>query len=151
MDRAEFVAVLASISLLLVTVELVRRRHLATGYSLLWFLTSLALLILSTSRNLLEVLAQLMGIFYPPAALFVVGGGFILLILFQFSAVVSRLSRENKRLAQELGLLNWRLSRLESNTMWLSSEHVNDPDDIGIDYEGVVGIDVEDFEDQVLW
>ena len=92
-----------------------------------------------------------MGIFYPPAALFVVGGGFILLILFQFSAVVSRLSRENKRLAQELGLLNWRLSRLESNTMWLSSEHVNDPDDIGIDYEGVVGIDVEDFEDQVLW
>ena len=112
MDRVELVSVLGSVSLLLVVLELIRQRRLAENYSLLWLLTAIALLTLALSRELLDVLAGLVGIFYPPAALFVVGFGFILLILLQFSVVISRRARENKELAQQLGLLQWKIERL---------------------------------------
>lgn len=83
---------------------------------MLWLLTCIALLILSFWRSLLEVLAQLVGIFYPPTALFVVGLGFVLLILLHFSTVISKLSTENKQLAQRLAILSWKLRNLESKT-----------------------------------
>ncbi len=95
-ERVEVVAVSGSASLLLIVLELVRRKKLKEEYSFLWLLTCIALLILSLWRSLLEVLAQLVGIFYPPTALFVVGFGFVLLILLHFSTVISKLSTENK-------------------------------------------------------
>jgi len=115
-ERVEVVAVLGSVSLLLIVLELVRRKKLKEEYSLLWLLTCIALLILSFWRSLLEVLAQLVGIFYPPTALFVVGLGFVLLILLHFSTVISKLSTENKQLAQRLAILSWKLRNLESKT-----------------------------------
>ena len=120
MARVEVVALLGVITLLGIVVELVRRRLLSEGYSLLWLLTTIVLLILSIFRELLDVLASLVGIFYPPTALFVVGFGFVLLILLQFSVAVSRLSDQNKKLAQEIGLLKWRLGQL-------AGEHHNRP------------------------
>ena len=116
MQRVEIVALLGSVGLLGFVLELVRRRKLAEGYSLLWLLTSIVLLILSLWRELLDVLAGLVGIFYPPAALFVVGFGFVLLILLQFSVVVSRLSAENRGLSQKLAIMDWRLRQLEGQT-----------------------------------
>jgi hypothetical protein len=113
MQRVEIVAILGSLGLLGLVVELVRRRKLGEGYSLLWLLTSIVLVVLSLWRGLLDILADLVGIFYPPTALFVVGFGFVLLILLQFSVVVSRLSAENKGLAQRLAILDWRLRQME--------------------------------------
>lgn len=114
MTRVEIVAILGAVALLGIVLELIRRRQLAEGYSLLWLLTAAVLLILSLSRGLLDVLAQLIGIFYPPTALFVVGFGFLLLILLQFSVVISRLSQQNAKLAQQIGLLNWKLHQMSS-------------------------------------
>jgi hypothetical protein len=116
MQRVEVVAVLGSLALLGLVVELVRRRKLGEGYSLLWLLTSIVLLVLSLWRGLLDVLADLVGIFYPPTALFVIGFGFVLLILLQFSVVVSRLSGENKDLLQRLAMMDWRLRQLEDGS-----------------------------------
>lgn len=113
MARVEIIALLGSLGLLGLVVELVRRRRLGEAYSLLWLLTGAILLILSLSRELLDVLANVVGIFYPPTALFVVGFGFVLLILLQFSVVVSRLSDENRSLIQRLAIVDWRLRQLE--------------------------------------
>ena len=101
-ERVEITAILGSASLLLIVLELVRRKRLKEEYSLLWLLTCIVLLVLSFWRGLLDVLARLVGIFYPPTALFVVGLGFVLLILLHFSTVISKLSTENKELAQRL-------------------------------------------------
>lgn len=114
MDRVELVAILGSLTLLISVLELVRQKQLGAGYALLWLLTTLALLILSLWRDLLDVLAQLVGIFYPPAALFVIAFGFLLIILLQFSIVITRLSRENKKLAQQIALLSWKLRQIKS-------------------------------------
>lgn len=113
MERVEVVAVVGSLGLLGLVVELVRRRKLGEAYSLLWLLTSLVLVVLSLWRGLLDIVADLVGIFYPPTALFVVGFGFVLLILLQFSVVVSKLSTENKTLTQKLAIMDWRLRQLE--------------------------------------
>jgi hypothetical protein len=113
MAKVEIVALLGSLGLLALVVELVRRRKVGEAYSLLWLLTGLILVILSLWRELLDVMAGLVGIFYPPAALFVIGFGFVLLILLQFSVVVSRLSDENRSLIQRLAILDWRIRQLE--------------------------------------
>ena len=51
-------------------------------------------------RGLLEVVANTVGIAYAPSALFAVAFGFVLALLLHFSLVISRLTDQNKVLAQ---------------------------------------------------
>jgi len=104
-SQVQTVSVLGSLALLLVILELVRKGRLAEEFSLLWILTAGVLLLLSLWRGVLDLLAAALGIFYPPSALFLVGFGFVLLLILHFSIIVSRLSRQNRELAQALALL----------------------------------------------
>lgn len=113
MAQVEIIAILGTIFLLGLILEMVRRRQVAENYALLWLVTAVALFTLALWRELLDVLASVMGIFYPPAALFVIGFGFFLLIMLQFSVIITQLSRKNKELAQQVGILNWKLSEQE--------------------------------------
>jgi hypothetical protein len=113
MRRVEIVMILGSVGLLLVVLELVRRRRLKEEYSLLWLLTAVVLLALSLWSSSLDLIAKIVGIFYPPTALFVVGFGFVLLLLLYFSTIISKLSGENNNLTQRLAILDWRVRQLE--------------------------------------
>jgi hypothetical protein len=115
-ERVEIVAILGSLGLLLLVVELVRQKRLAEGYSLVWLLTAVVLLGLSLSRESLNTLSALIGIFYPPSALFVVAFGFVLFILLNFSLLVSRLSQQSRELAQQVAILDLKLRHLEEKT-----------------------------------
>jgi hypothetical protein len=95
--------------MLLMVIEAVRRRRLSENYSLVWLLMVGILVILSMWREGLDLLAGLIGIFYPPSALFVVGFGAVMLILFRFSIAISQLSDQNRQLAQKLAFLEWEL------------------------------------------
>jgi hypothetical protein len=112
-DRAMVFGLVASIIALLFIIELVRQRRLKEEYSLLWLATAAALIILSVSRPLLDVLANMVGIFYPPSALFLVAMVFVLFILLHFSTVLTRLAQENKETAQQLALLRWQLEQAQ--------------------------------------
>ena len=104
--RVQIFAIAGSALLFFFVLELLRRRRLAEPYAILWLLASVVLLVLSVWDDLLSELADLVGIQTPANALFVVGFGFILVLLLSFSTVVSRLTRENKLLAQEVARLN---------------------------------------------
>jgi hypothetical protein len=110
-DRTTIIAVGGSLVVLLVVLELVRQRKLREEYSLLWLITAIVLLILSVSRPLLDILANAVGIFYPPSALFLVALAFVMFILLHFSTVLTRLAHENKELAQQMALLRWELEQ----------------------------------------
>jgi hypothetical protein len=112
--RLQIVAILASAALLVILLELVRRRRLLERYALLWLLSALVLLGLSVWGGLLEELASLIGVAYPPNALFLVAFGFVMLLLLHFSLAVSRLTDQTKVLAQRLALLEERLGRQEA-------------------------------------
>ncbi len=105
MDLLKLLAIVASGLLLFIVVELVRRGRLKEKYSLLWLLSGGILLIFSSSRDILEYVSRLLGIFYPPSLLFLVAFLFLLLITLHFSVVISGLSEKNKQLAQEVAIL----------------------------------------------
>ncbi len=113
MDRVMVIGLLASLGALIFILELVRRQKLREDYSLLWLATSIVLLLLFLSRPLLDQLAALIGVVtYPPAALFAVAIFFVLAILLHFSTVLTRLTRENKRIAQQLAILQHELEQV---------------------------------------
>jgi cell division protein FtsW (lipid II flippase) len=100
----------ASFTLVLVVLELIRSHRLRERYALLWLATGLTLTALSAWRNGLNTVARWVGVrSYPPAVLFAVGILFILAVLLHYSTVISRLSDQNTILAQRLALLEQQL------------------------------------------
>lgn len=107
--RIQIVAIVGASALLLLILELVRRRRLLERYALLWLFSGVVLLALAVWRGALEKLAELVGIAYPPNALFFVAFAFVLMLLLHFSVAVSRLTDQTKVLAQRLALLEERV------------------------------------------
>jgi hypothetical protein len=111
--RVSVVAAIAAALFLLVIFELIRNRRLQERYALLWLVTGGVILLLSVWRDALRLVAEQIGIAYPPSALFVVGFLFILVVLLHYSTVISELSERNVLLAQDVALLEERLQRQE--------------------------------------
>jgi hypothetical protein len=111
--RLQIVAITGAVGLLLLVLELVRRRALMERYALLWLFSSLVILALAVWTDALKVLAESLGIVAAPNALFFVALAFILLLLLHFSAAMSRLADQSKVLAQRQALLERRIRELE--------------------------------------
>ena len=76
--RIQIVAIVAAAGLIVVLLELVRRRRLLERYALLWLFSALVLLGLAVWRDLLGWVASALGVAYPPNALFLIAFGFVL-------------------------------------------------------------------------
>ena len=111
--RIQVVAIVGAIALLLIVLELVRRRRLMERYALLWLLSAVVFLGLAIWQEALARLASAMGILAAPNALFFVAVAFILLLLLHFSAAMSRLSDQSKVIAQRHAILDQRVRALE--------------------------------------
>jgi hypothetical protein len=98
-------AVGISLGILLLVVELVRRRRLKEEYSLLWIVTAVVLLVLSLWYELLLAITDVIGAVLPSSTLFFFGLAFALLMLLHFSVRISRLERSMTMLVQEIGLM----------------------------------------------
>jgi hypothetical protein len=104
-DRIEVVALAVSILLLVVVLELVRRRKLTEEYSFPWIAATIAMLILSARREILHTIAAWLGVYYPPVVLLL----FLIVLVFVaslwFSVIVSRQRRQIDRLIEETAIL----------------------------------------------
>ena len=120
--RIQIVAIIGAGALLIAILELVRRRRLLERYALLWLFSGVVLLALAIWRDALNKLAELVGIAYPPNALFFVAFGFVLLLLLHFSVAVSRLTDQAKVLAQRLALLEERVGPARAATAAASDD-----------------------------
>jgi hypothetical protein len=109
-------AIAVTLGLLLLVFELVRRKRLSERYAILWLVAATTLFVLAVWKGLLTSLSHDVGISYPPSALFAVAIGLIAMILLHFSLAVSRLSDQNKVLAQRLGLLAKRVEEAEQRS-----------------------------------
>jgi hypothetical protein len=114
-SRIQIVAIVGAVGLLLIVLEMVRRRRLMERYALLWMLSAVVILALAIWQDALNQIAQAMGILSAPNALFFVAVGFILLLLLHFSAAMSRLSDQSKVLAQRQAVLEQRIRELEDH------------------------------------
>ncbi len=106
-------AIALTAGLILLILELVRRKRLMERYAILWLLSAAVLLLLAAWKGLLTTIAFKVGIHYPPSLLFAAAFGAELLLLLHFSLAVSSLTDQNKILAQRVGLLQHRLEAQE--------------------------------------
>jgi hypothetical protein len=127
LNRITVLAVLASASLLLYILEMVRRRRLQEEYSILWLAGGVIMLVLSVKKDWLEWVSDAVGIYYPPSFLFLISMFFILLILIHFSITISRLYQMNKRMAQELALLKQATGEEPGNEVDPTSKSTENP------------------------
>ncbi len=98
-------AVVTSATVLLVMIELVRRRRLREEYALLWLATGTAMVALCVGYPLLEWITRAIGAVLPTTTLFLFGLLFLLAISVHFSVVLSRLTLQVRRMAQEMAIL----------------------------------------------
>jgi hypothetical protein len=106
-------AVLTSMIVFLLIVELVRRRRVREEYSWLWLLTGGVMILLVVWQKLLLFITRLIGAVSPVTTLLLCSLLFLLAIAIHYSVIISRLTTQLKNLAQEFALLESRLGRPE--------------------------------------
>jgi len=111
----KIVAVLFSLSLLAVTLHLIRKHKLREEYALVWLIVSLAILLLSLFDGLLGWLAARFAVAYAPTLILVLGILFCVVLLLAQTVMLSLQANHIRDLAQNVGLLEWRLRQLENS------------------------------------
>jgi hypothetical protein len=103
--RTQLFVIAIGVTLLFFILHMVRRKQLREQYSLLWILSAVVLLLSAVFIDRVDRLAHAIGIYYPPAFLFLVAILLVLTLQFHFSTVISSLREQNKHLTQDLGIL----------------------------------------------
>lgn len=112
--RIQVLSILGSVGLLVFVFRLLQQRKLKEEYSLLWLAIAFVFLGVAAWKHGLDTFSLALGIYYPPAALFLVMILGAYLMLMHFSLVFSRQSRKQVEIAQELGLLREEVARLRA-------------------------------------
>lgn len=105
---------LASLLIVLTIVILVRRKRLDEKYALLWLVTGLVMLSAPIVSKVIDSVSYKLGFFYPPSFVFLMAFFALSLISLQHSVIASRLSKNNKQLAQKFAILEQRLREVEA-------------------------------------
>jgi NO-binding membrane sensor protein with MHYT domain len=118
--KQKIFAIAASILIMFLVVELVRRRKLREEYSWLWLLTGALIVLLVVWYDLLLWITHLIGAVAPTTTLFIFGLLFLMVISLHYSIQISKLSFQVKEMAQELTLLK---GRVEDSMRVLDENH----------------------------
>jgi len=113
--RINWFAILGSLILLLIILELIRRKYLRERYALLWIVTGGFFLLLSLRVSLLYWISGLLGFSIASNALFFFGILFLVLLSLGLSVITSRLAEKNRILTQKVVLLEKRVVDLEKS------------------------------------
>jgi len=109
--RATVLDLALSLGFLILTISAVRRQRLREQQALLWLAVSLVMVLLSATLPLhvLDRVAHLVGIAYPPDLILMLGVLFLFLLVFHLSTSLARQAERNTTLIQEIGLLKAKL------------------------------------------
>lgn len=115
--RNQIIALIVSMGMLILIIELVRRRKLREEYSWLWLLTGAVILILTVWFDLLKWMTHMVGAVTPSSTIFLFAFLFLILISLHFSVVISKLTDRNKELAQRYALLELELKEMKKQRL----------------------------------
>lgn len=104
-ERIQIIAIIGSLAFLAMVAKLITARMLKEAYAILWLIFAGIFLLFSCWKKGLDYLAELFGIYYPPALLFLFLIVALIFVLVQFSVVISSQNEKIKTLCQELALL----------------------------------------------
>ena len=112
-EHGQTVVFLITLAIFLLVLDLVRKRKITEHFAVLWVAISIGLLLASSlGFPYLFRLAQLLGIPYPPSALFLLVIFGLTLLVIQLFAWVSKLNQRSRILIQQVALLQDRVDRI---------------------------------------
>ncbi len=91
--------------------ELVRRNRFREELSIAWFALSIILMASSAADKVIDPLARLLGVGYPPTLVFAWIIFCLILTLIYFSSVISDLKGKIKELGQKIALMELELHK----------------------------------------
>lgn len=87
-------SILFSAVFLIITLGLVRKKHLKEQYSLMWILVAALMFLVSLNPSVVEAAARWLDVKYAPSMLFLFGLVFAFVLTLHLTVVVSRLSEK---------------------------------------------------------
>lgn len=115
MTKIQIISIVFSLCFLGFIFEIIRRKMLKEAYALIWVIMGLSFLVLSCWQKGLDWISSKFGIAYSPAFLFLVMLSAVIMILIQYSIVLSRQTDKIRSMAQEIALLRERLDKLDES------------------------------------
>lgn len=107
-----YISIAFSVIFVIFVILLVRKNKLDEKYSILWIIFSIIIIILALCTKVLDKISDYIGIFYPPALLFLFGFIFVIFYIIHLSSVVTKQNKSIIRLTQEIAILN---KKIENN------------------------------------
>ncbi|MCK9313715.1 MAG: DUF2304 domain-containing protein [Methanocorpusculum sp.] len=112
--RLQLFLIVISLTFLIYIFSLVRKEKLELKYTLAWCLMGFVLVLIAVQPQIVEIIAELLGIGLPVNAVFLLGIFCILIILLTLTVAISRTSIRTKRLIQELAILKFEINENKS-------------------------------------
>jgi len=110
-ERIQLISLAGSLFFMLGILELIRRQKIKEAYAILWLIFGSVFILLSFWKKGLDYFAGIVGIYYPPALLFLILIVAIILILINFSVVLSSQNDKIRILTQEMALMRTELEK----------------------------------------
>jgi hypothetical protein len=111
--KQQIFAIVVSLLVFVLTIDMVRKKRLREEYSLLWLITSILMFILVIKYDWLVALTHLIGAELPTSTLFLGSIIFLILLAVQFSIKISKLADQLKDLVQDNALLRHEFDKLK--------------------------------------
>ncbi len=117
MNPASYVfGIVAALFVLIVVIEMLRRRRLRERHAAWWLGAGVLALIIGIFPQTLRWASNLVGIAVPTNLVFFVSLLILFLVCLQHSAELTDLEADNRTLAEEIALLELRVRSLEGET-----------------------------------
>lgn len=114
--RLQIIAISIALLFMFFIFRLITRGKLREEYSFIWIACTALLLLFAIWRNGLDIIANLLGIYYAPSLIFLGAIFAMVIFLVHLSVVNSRQHKQIKNLTQEMALLKEKLdSFLKTN------------------------------------
>ncbi|HEV7742777.1 MAG TPA: DUF2304 domain-containing protein [Pseudolysinimonas sp.] len=107
--------IVSALLVLVVVIELLRRRHLRERHAALWLLAGVAALVVGIFPQVLVWTAALVGVAIPTNLIFFVSIALLFLVCLQNSAEATKLESKTRDLAEMLALQDARIRQLEED------------------------------------
>ena len=103
--KVQMIILCGLLVIMAVIIAMVRKRMLELQYVLVWMACDIALMILTIFPQLMDAIADLLGIYSTMNMMFFLGILFLLLICLSLTIAVSRMAGKLRKVAQMLAML----------------------------------------------
>ena len=130
MSTASYVfGILSAALILIVVVELLRRRHLRERHAIWWLIAGVLALIAGIFPSTLEWAARLVGVEIPVNLVFFVTIAILFLVSLQISSELTKLESKTRTLAERVAIIELQLREAQSREALAGDDGVVDRDE----------------------